>query len=102
MLLNFAQSSAGKRLDADEGSRNFEGREGGTAALLERGFVKGSDDVRYGNFASYFVGDSNDGGFSDSFLLKQELLDFARVDVEAGGDDEVGSADFQCEVFVGG
>src|SRR5215470_3594659 len=102
MFLNLAQRGARQAVDADEGARDFERREGFAAYVLRGILVEGfvGDDVSYGQLAPPLVRRAADNGFAHAGLFKQHLFDLARVDVEAARDDQIGPAATQRDVAV--
>src|SRR3982751_5403537 len=91
MLLNLTQGIARQSGYYHKLPWHFERRHPRPAASLEIGRIKAltHDDIRHGHFAAKRVGCANYGCFCDLRLLFQELLDFARVNVEATRNNEV-------------
>src|SRR3954468_18229924 len=70
-------------------------------ALEHVGFPRtGGDNIGDRHLAANVVGDGRDGRFGDTGLLAQKLLDFARVDVEPAGNNQIAQAGLQREVSV--
>ena len=59
------------------------------------------DHIGHGDFAAHAIGRGCHRGFRDAVLLLEELLDLARIDVEAAGDDQVALAAAQGVIAVG-
>src|SRR5262249_55510086 len=58
--------------------------------LLRRGLLPRLEkDVRFGNFAPFFVGIGDDGGFEHRGMIIERLLDFNRRDVFTAGYHDV-------------
>src|SRR5689334_2210648 len=91
MFLNLAQGVARQARHHSNFTWHFEGRQLFAAALLQHGGIHGGfqDHAGNRNFAAYLVGHADHRGFRDFLLLLQEFLDFARVNVEPAGDDQI-------------
>src|ERR1043165_1401736 len=100
MFLDFPERRARQRLDADEAPRHLERRELLAAAAGELALVGVADDERDRELAADRVGHADDRGLVDLRLLEEELLDLARIDVEAARDDEVALPPAQGDVAV--
>src|SRR5688572_11016962 len=91
MLLQLAHRVPGQFLDLDDGPGSLERGEAPGALVAEPVDIDTAihDDVSHGNFATALVRGANDGRFADTVLFEQQLLDFAGINVEPTGDDEL-------------
>src|SRR5207302_5099748 len=103
VLLHFSQRGARNRIDLHEAPRHFEGCEILAARSFERFRIErtGDDECDW-YFAAHFVRFADDRGLGHTRLFEKELFDFARVDVEAAGDDQIGLAAEEGVVAAGG
>jgi len=104
MFLDLAESVSRQGIDGMEAAGDFERSEGVAAFFREAGggCAGIEDEPGDGDFPFDGIGFGDDGGLADAGLVEEELLDFARVDVEAGDDDEVGLTAGESEVAVRG
>src|SRR5262249_6322071 len=101
--LDLAECRSRQLADAHERAWDFERRELRATcrrelARVER-FVR--DDVRDRNFAAHFVRRADDRRFVDANVLQEELLDLARIDVEAPADDQITAASAERVIAIG-
>src|SRR5580704_16016603 len=97
MLLNLSQRSSRQLIHHHKPPRHFERRQARAACSLDHHGIETfiDYDIGYGNFAARAVGLAGYGGFGDSRLLFQKLLDLARINVEAARDNYVALAALQ-------
>ena len=95
VLLHLPSALRGSASTRTNAARHLEGRELRRAAVAQWRRTSTSvvgDEIGDRHFAAARVGHADDRGFAHARLLEQHLLDLARVDVEAAGDDQVGAA----------
>src|SRR5436305_14152019 len=100
MFLDLAERRARQRVDADEAPRHLERSQLLAAAAGQLALVEVADDEGDRQLAAHRVGHADDRGLADLWLLEQELLDLARIDVVAAGDDQVALSPAQRDVAV--
>ena len=88
----FAERRSWQRVHTHERARHLERCKRGPASIFERGLIDRliGNDVRHRQLATAGVGHTDDHGFAHAREFQQELLDFARIDIEAARNDQVG------------
>src|SRR5947207_5465513 len=90
-LLHFAECGAGKALNSNEGTRDFEGGKVPPATLFQVCRIEWLPryDVSHRHFAPNRIGLTGYCSFRHLFLLHEKIFNLAWIDVEAAGDDQV-------------
>src|SRR5262252_4500484 len=103
VLLDLSQRGARKFLQGNELSGHLERCQFLAATFFHRGGLKlpASDYVSYRHFAPDPVRYADNRRFGHPFLLLKELFNFARIDVEPAGDDQVAAPSEESVVAVG-
>ena len=80
--MHFAEGGAGDGIDANELPRHLERCKIFAARSLEIHSRCVADDVGNRHLASNIIGNADDCRFANSTLLREQILDLARIDVE--------------------
>src|SRR5262249_7393553 len=97
MLLYLSHRIPRQAVHTNKRFRSFERSERATAYLLQRRHVQRiiTDDVGNRHFTPALITPAANCYLSYSRLLRQNLLDFAWIDIETAADDQIGSSSFQ-------